>query len=206
MRASNWKSLAAASAAILALAVLLSAAATPPTVQSSAAAHEIVLQFDPAQTKVHWTVPSSLHTVHGTFALKNGTVRFDPATGQAAGEIVVLVTSGDSGNDSRDKRMHKEILESAKYPEAIFRPRQIEGQVAPAGGSDVKLLGKISLHGGEHDIIALIHAELAAEHWKGTASFDIPYIDWGLKDPSNFLLKVKPVVNVELDATGTVSQ
>jgi len=31
----------------------------------------------------------------------------------------------------------------------------------------------------------------------------VPYIQWGIKDPSNWLLKVKPVVSVELEMTGS---
>lgn len=98
--------------------------------------------------------------------------------------------------------MHKEILETQKYPDAIFRPTQIEGRVAREGASDVKIHGLLLLHGGQHELVAMVHAELAGDHWKGTAKFDVPYIQWGIKDPSNWLLKVKPVVNIELDMAG----
>jgi len=189
-----------------ALVILLFAAATPaPSTQPSpATASEIVLTLDPTQSKVHWIVDSTLHTVHGTFALKNGTVHFDPESGKAGGEIVVYAPSGESGSNARDKRMHKEILETAKYPEVSFRPTQVEGKVGPSGASDVKLKGIFSIHGAEHEITAFVHAELAADHWKGTSKFDVPYVQWGIKDPSNFLLKVKPVVNVELEMYGEV--
>jgi polyisoprenoid-binding protein YceI len=98
--------------------------------------------------------------------------------------------------------MHKEILQTAKYPDAIFRPAQVEGKVALTGASDVKLRGVLLLHGGEHEIVADVHAEMAGDHWTGRAKFDVPYIQWGIKDPSNWLLKVKPVVNVELEMAG----
>ena len=191
--------------AIAGIAIFLSATAAPPRSQQAALAseQEIVLMLDPAQTKLHWTVDSSLHTVHGTFAVKSGTIHFDPETGKAGGEVIVLATSGDSGNSSRDQRMHKEILETAKFPDAVFRPVQIEGKVARAGDSDVKLRGVISLHVAEHEIIVPVHAELESNRWKGTAKFDVPYVQWGIKDPSNWLLKVKPVVSVELQMTGS---
>jgi polyisoprenoid-binding protein YceI len=164
---------------------------------------EIVLVLDPAQTKVNWNLDSSLHMVHGTFALKSGTVHFNPDTGKVGGEIVVLATSGQSDNNSRDKRMHKEILETAKYPEAIFRPQQIEGNVSRSGGSDVQLRGIMTLRGADHEITVPVHLELAGDRWNGTTTFPIPYIAWGIKDPSNWLLKAKSVVNVELTMTGS---
>jgi len=205
MKAFGARTFAIGSLGIAGLALFLSAAAAPPQQNAAQASiSEIVLIVDPAQSKAHFMVDSSLHAVHGTFALKSGTVRFDPETGKAGGEIVVYATSGDSGNDKRDARMHKEILETAKYPDAIFRSTQIEGKVAPTGPSDIKVHGVLSLHGSDHEITAQVHAELSGDRWKGTASFDVPYISWGIKDPSNFLLKVKKVVSVELELAGEV--
>jgi len=175
-----------------------------PVAAPQAAVPEIVLTLDPAQSKVHWTVDSTLHTVHGTFTLKSGTVHFDPETGKAGGEIVVYAPSGESGNGSRDRRMHKEILETAKYPDVVFRPAQVEGKVAQSGVSDVKLDGVFSIHGADHDLTAQVHVELTGDRWQGTGKFEVPYVKWGIKDPSNFLLKVKPVVKVELEMSGEV--
>lgn len=171
---------------------------------TTTAVSEIVLTLDPAQSKVHWIVDSTLHTVHGTFALKSGSVHFDPETGKAGGEIVVFAPSGESGSNARDKRMHKEILETAKYPDVSFRPTRVEGKVGPSGASDVRLNGIFSIHGADHDVVAQVHAELAGNRWKGTSKFEVPYVQWGIKDPSNFLLKVKPVVDVELEMSGEV--
>ena len=205
MRISGWKSWCIMVGAIGGVAVFLSASAAPPKLaRGQAAAQEIVLSLDPAQTKVHYTVETTLHTVHGTFVLKSGAVHLDPESGKASGEVIVFATSGDSGNSSRDARMHKEILETGKYPDAIFRPTQAEGTVARSGNSDVKLQGVFSIHGGEHAITVPVHAELNGDHWKGTAKFEIPYIQWGIKDPSNWFLKVKPTVEVELEMYGSV--
>jgi len=199
------RSLTVAALAVLGLALFLPAAAPlPQSPATPAAVSEIVLTLDPAQSVVRWTVDSSLHAVHGTFALKSGTLHFDPETGKAGGEIVVAATSGESGNHSRDARMHKEILETPRYPEVIFRPTQVEGKVRQSGASDVKLNGVFSIHGADHDLTALVHAELTGDRWRGTSKFEVPYVKWGIKNPSNFLLKVKPVVSVELEMSGEV--
>jgi polyisoprenoid-binding protein YceI len=192
--------------AVVSFALFLATAVPVAQPQASASASsEIVLTVDPAQSKVHWSVDSTLHMVHGTFALKSGNIHFDPETGAGGGEVVVIASSGESGNTSRDKRMHKEILETAKYPEAVFCPKQIEGKVAKTGTSDVKLVGVFSIHGKDHDLTTQVHAELMGGRWTGTGEFEVPYVKWGIKDPSNFLLKVAPVVKVELELSGEVA-
>ena len=208
MRAGAWKSASGATVFLFAITVLLSAAPAPPRLQSAApapAAHAITLNVDPSQCKLHFIVDTTLHTVHGTFALKSGSLHFDPQTGKADGSIIVNAVSGESGNTSRDQRMHKEILETWKFADVTFRPTQIDGQVSLTAPSDFKVHGIITLHGADHELIATVHSEFTGDHWKGTAKFDVPYIQWGIKDPSNFLLKVKPVVNVELELSGAAT-
>jgi polyisoprenoid-binding protein YceI len=194
------------SGGVAALAVLLSASAAhrPSQAPLAAGAAEIVLTVDPAQSSVHYTVSSSLHTVHGTFTVKRGTLRLDPTTGKAAGEIVVDALSGQSGNDSRDKKMHKEVLESARFTDIIFRPDRVQGTVQPQGTSSAQLHGVCVLHGSEHELTAPVRAELTSGQWKGTASFSVPYNDWGLKNPGNFLLKVDHTVNIEVQMAGSI--
>ena len=204
MRVTGAKSAVTSSAVAVMVIFFLSAIAAPPKrLPQTILDHGIVLALDAAQSKVHYTVDSSLHTVHGTFNIKSGTLSFDPMSGKAGGEVVVYAGSGESGNSSRDERMHKEILETTKYPDATFRATQIEGTVAAGGVSDVKVKGIVNLHGQDHEIVALVHAEITSTQWKATAKFDVPYVQWGIKDPSNWLLKVKPVVNIELDMAGT---
>ena len=94
-------------------------------------AQESVVQLDPAQTKIEFSLGGNFHTVHGKFALKSSAIRFDPSSGKISGAIVVDATSGDSGNSGRDKKMHREILESAKFPEIVFTPDANDGRQWP---------------------------------------------------------------------------
>jgi YceI-like domain len=194
------------SAALGGFAVLLSASAAhrPPQAPAVATAKEIILTVDPGHSTVHHSVSSSLHTVHGTFAVKRGVLRLEPSTGKAAGEIVVDAASGQSGSNSRDKKMHKEVLESARFTDIIFRPDRVEGAVPPQGTSTPELHGVCVLHGSEHDLTVPVRAELNGSGWKGTATFSVPYTDWGLKNPGNFLLKVDHTVEIEVDMAGSM--
>ena len=191
---------------LFALLALAAANALPQTPQPEVHTNpgNLTLNLDPAQSKLTWTLGSTLHTVHGKFNLKSGVLKFDPLSGSASGEFIAYATSGESGNDSRDKKMHNEILESARFPDIIFRPTRIDGKVSQAGTSDVQLQGKFLLHGSEHEITVPVRAELTANHWKGSAKFSVPYIAWGLKSPNTFLLKADPAVEIELELSGTL--
>jgi polyisoprenoid-binding protein YceI len=172
---------------------------------ASLATGETALEFNPGETQVEFTLGAMLHTVHGTFALKRGYFRFDGA-GKAEGELVVDALSGNSGNNSRDSRMHKSILESQKFGEIVFRPDHIEGQVAPQGNSSVQLRGTFTIHGAEHPLTVPVEVEAANGQFKATAHFAIPYVQWGMKNPSTLLLRVSEQADITVHAVGRVTR
>lgn len=167
-------------------------------------AQESVVQLDPVHTKIEFSLDGNFHTVHGKFALKSSNIHFDPSSGKISGAIVVDATSGDSGNSGRDKKMHREILESAKFPEIVFTPTQFTGTVAAEGESKVEVSGQFRLHGQDHDVKLPIEVKAERGNLKMTTHIEIPYVQWGLKNPSNFLLRVSDKVAIEIEATGHV--
>ncbi len=171
-----------------------------------AAAQDTVLRLDPAQTTVKYTLGDVLHTVRGTFQLKQGMLQLDPASGKLAGEIVVDAQSGDSGTAMRDRKMHREVLESGRYPEITFRPDRVEGTVLPHGKSSAKVHGIFSIHGADHELTAPAEVEMMADHWTATVHFTVPYVQWGMKNPSNLFLRVSPSVDIDLVAAGKIEQ
>jgi polyisoprenoid-binding protein YceI len=165
-------------------------------------AQESIVQLDSDQTKIEFSLSGNMHTVHGKFALKSSTIRFDPSSGKIGGAIVVDATSGESGNGSRDGRMHRDILESAKFPEIVFTPMQMTGIVAADGASKVEVSGRVRLHGQDHDVTFPIDVKADGPNLQITTHYDIPYVQWGLKNPSNFFLRVSNVVSIDIHAAG----
>jgi polyisoprenoid-binding protein YceI len=163
-------------------------------------AEKIDLAMDPAATKVQFTLGDVLHTVHGTFKLTKGSLWFDPATGQAGGLLVVDAASGDSGSGARDSRMNKNVLESAKYPEITFAPDRVDGAVARTGDSEVQLHGMFTIHGGTHELTMKVRTHMQPPQLTADISFTVPYVKWGMKDPSTFVLKVKDFVDIDIHA------
>ena len=158
------------------------------------------LALDPSHADVEFVLPSLLHTVHGTFQLQRGSLEFDPESEAVTGELVVDARSGDSGGAARDRRMHKEILESDKYPLIVFRPDRMEGKVAPQGASNVQLHGVFSIHGGDHEMTVPVEVHAEGGQYTSTAHFLVPYVKWGMKNPSTLMLRVNDKVEITVHA------
>jgi len=168
-----------------------------------AAAQEVALQVDSAKSTVQFTLGDVLHTVRGTFKVAHGTLRFEPASGKISGEIVVDAKSGESGSGMRDRKMHKEVLESGRYPEIAFRPTKVDGAAA-TGKFSAKVRGMFSIHGVDREITVPVEVAIESDHWSANVHFTVPYEKWGMKNPSTLFLRVNDSVEIDLAATGRV--
>ena len=156
--------------------------------------------LDPSQASVSFTLAATAHDVHGEFTLKSGNFHLDPATGKISGEIVADARSGRSGNNSRDRRMHQEVLESERFPDIAFRPELVLGTVNAEGKSHVNVQGSLQIHGTQHQITVPLDIDCASAICAVAANFTLPYVEWGMKNPSNFLLRVAKTVEIEFHA------
>ena len=170
-----------------------------------ALAQESNYQVDAEQSSVTFTLADVLHTVRGTFKLKHGDLEVK-ADGRASGQIVVDAASGDSGSAMRDRKMHKEVLESGRYPEITFRPDRVEGEIRSSGKSSVMVHGIFNIHGADLEITVPAQVETNSDHWTATVHFTVPYQKWGMKNPSTLFLRVSDTVEIDLLAAGTVAR
>jgi len=182
-----------------ALLVLLAAFIALP-----AWAEQRVLVLDPAASKVSFTLSATGHQVEGNVAVKSGRVSFDPVTGAASGEIILDLKSAQTGSDGRDKDMHEKVLETGKYPVAVFRAEKVRGTLAPSGPSDLTLDGTLSFHGSDHKMSLPAKVDVQNGRVKADTKLQIPYVAWGLHDPSVFVLRVGKVVDVKVHAVGSL--
>jgi polyisoprenoid-binding protein YceI len=176
------------------------------TFAPASCAQAYVVNLDPAQTKITFTLDTTLHAVHGMFQLKGGQIHFDAATGKASGAIIVDARSGDTENKSRDKKMHQEILESPKYPEIVFTPQQVRGSFDPQKPSQVDLAGAFRIHGQDHDVTMTFAVQpVSPARLNCDTHFAIPYVKWGMKDASTFLLHANDTVELEIHGTAQIA-
>ncbi|MGA2961170.1 MAG: YceI family protein [Candidatus Korobacteraceae bacterium] len=170
-----------------------------------ALAEEAVVTLDPAKTQVEFILESTFHTVHGSFKLKSGRINFDIASGAASGAIVVDASSGNSGNRSRDSKMHKDVLESARYPEIVFIPHKVIGTVAQEA-SRVEISGTFRIHGAEHELMLTVPLTINGNSVSASTDFAVPYQAWGMKNPSALFLRVSDKVSISIRTVGSIGR
>jgi len=169
---------------------------------SSARASQEIFRLDPESTRVTFSVGATFHTVNGTARLTRGEIRLDPDSGAASGEVVIDAGSLSTQEASRDRKMQADVLESGKFPEISFTADRILGTLLTDGASEVTLQGTIEIHGEKHPLSIPTHVHASGGRISGTAGFLVPYVEWGMKDPSVFFFRMKKQVAINLDFAG----
>lgn len=169
----------------------------------ASAGEMLVLHLDPEETSLDFILEATMHTVHGHLGSASGRIAFDPASTLASGELVIDLGGAETGVGRRDKKMHAKILETDRYPTAVFRVNRIDlPRSLQQGRNELQLHGELELRGTRHPVLLPAVAQLDGDRITATAWLDIPYIDWGLEDPSFFVLRVAKTVRVEIETAG----
>jgi polyisoprenoid-binding protein YceI len=183
--------------AVLALAVLL---------PSAALSQHQTLVVNPDASEVKMTLKTTHEIVNGTFHIQSGSIEFDRSTPTMSGSVIVLAGSGRTGNDSRDKRMNEEILKADQYTTVSFAPKTYTGMIAPSGDSTIQVSGVFTLLGNSHDLTIPMQIHIDGSKATAKAQFVVPYVQWGLKNPSFLIWKAGNDVAIDLFLAGQLSK
>ncbi len=165
---------------------------------SAGQAAEWLLSVDPEASEIRFTLGATLHSVRGSVALERGEIELDPGGSQLTGEIVADALSATTGHPGRDRDMHSKVLESDRFPRFVLRPRRLEGELRLAGTSRVRIHGDLSIHGGTHAVVVPAEVRIEDERLTASGHLTVPYVEWGMRNPSKLLLRVKKFVEVEV--------
>ena len=179
--------------------------ALPLSLAPSVFAQHETFTVNPQTSQVNFGLSATGHHVDGVFHVQDGVIAFDPGAQTISGSVVVAADSGNSGDKGRDKKMNSEVLNSGRYAEIAFQPKSYTGKLAPTGDSTIQVSGVFTLHGSPHTITVPMQVRIAGSSLEAKGQFQIPYVKWGLKNPSVFILKVAKVVDISLDLKGGVT-
>jgi YceI-like domain len=182
--------------AVLALAVILGPAAL--------AQHQ-TFAVNPDASEVKMKLNTTHEVVNGTFHIQSGSIEFDRSAPKMSGTVTVLAGSGKTGNNSRDKKMNKDILKVDQYTTVSFAPKTYTGTIAPSGDSTIQVNGVFTLLGNPHDLTIPTQIHMDGSKATARAQFVVPYVQWGLKNPSFMFWKAENDVAIDLNLVGQIS-
>jgi len=168
------------------------------------AQHQIFV-VNPDASEVKITLKTTHELVNGTFHIQSGSIEFDRSAPKMLGSVVVVAGSGKTGNDSRDKKMNKDILKVEQYATVSFEPKTYTGALTRSGDSNLQVTGIFTLLGTPHEITIPMLVHLEADTATAKAHFVVPYVHWGLKNPSFLIWKAENDVAIDLNLTGQLS-
>ena len=183
----------------LAVLILAAAGARPGVAQHQTFA------VNPAASEVRMTLNTTHEVVNGTFHVQSGSIEYDRTNPKLSGSVVVAAGSGKTGNDSRDKKMNKDILKVEQYTAVSFAPNAYSGTIAPSGDSSIQVSGVFTLLGNPHELTIPMQIHMDGSKATAKAHFIIPYVQWGLKNPSFMFWKAENEVAIDLDLVGEIS-
>lgn len=163
-------------------------------------------RIDPSNSQVHFSLDATGHAVEGTFNISSGDITFNSANGAISGKVAVDATSGNSDNKSRDKKMTNDQLKAGNFPFITFTPTKYTGTLNSSGDSSIQVEGTFTLIGQSHTITVPMNVHREGSKCTASGSFTVPFVSWGVKDPSVMFLKVGKEVKVELKLAGTTGQ
>lgn len=159
---------------------------------------------NPSKSSVSFTLPDVLHTVHGSFAIERGSIGFSNTTGAMTGQIEVAAASGHTGNRIRDERMTKNELHAGEFPSVTFAPTQFHGTIPSSGEGTIEVQGQFTLLGHSHPVHLPMKLNVSGTNCHAEGTFVVPYVAWGMHDPSTFLLRVAKEVAIHVELSGTL--
>ena len=83
-----------------------------------------------------------------------------------------------------------------------FIPDRVDGKIDFSGTSEVQLHGMLKIHGTTHEVVLPVKTQMAQGQMTATGTLTVPYVSWGMKNPSTLFLRVNESVDVVIRAVG----
>jgi polyisoprenoid-binding protein YceI len=174
-------------------------------------ANPATYQIDPQETLVTYQVSEvfagkDLNNAIGVTQAITGTFKLDTQNPRQSmvGQIQVDISTLRSDNWLRDDRLRNEFLESARFPLAVFTPRELKGlpdSYTPGEALSFDMLGDLEVHKTVAPVTFQVKASLVDGWLVGTAITMLKMTDFGFDPPAlgGGLIKAGNQVDLKID-------
>jgi polyisoprenoid-binding protein YceI len=162
-------------------------------------------RIDAASSEAGFDLKATMHTVHGSTKAVTGDVRVEPEEDgvlKLSGRIEITAASLETGNEKRDATMHSKSLLVESFPKLVFEPERFtpSGAQGSDGSIPGALSGRLTIRGQTR--AQAIEATLASHGERIVASgrFDVRWAEFGVPDPSFFVVRIDAVAHAHFRA------
>jgi polyisoprenoid-binding protein YceI len=162
-------------------------------------------RVDAAAAEAGFDLKATMHTVHGVTKGVTGEIRAEPGqdgTLKLTGRIEINAGSLATGNDRRDATMHGKTLLVSSFPSIVFEPERFvpSGPASDGGTLGGTLSGRLTIRG------QVLRQSMSASltplgpRISVSGTFDVAWADFGIPDPSFFVVRIEPTVHAHFRA------
>ena len=141
-----------------------------------------------------------------------GRIVFDDEGAVVADESSIVIQAGTLKTDSdrRDRYVRERTLQTAQYPEVVFRPTSVEGLPSPvseaSGTVEFSISGDLTIRDQTRPVTWDVTAEFG-DIITGIAVIDITFEQFGMDKPSvAVVLSVEDTIRLEIAFVGSLEQ
>lgn len=181
----------------------------PSETAAAPAERTVSYRIDPEHSGVMFEMKATLHTVEGRTSAVAGTITRPAAPSPegfaVGGRVAIAARTLETGNGTRDKRMRSESLAVDRFPEIVFVPSRAVGSVAsfaPGSTARFKLEGSLAVRGVTKPVSIDVTARFTEQGVIADGTTTFSFLDFGVPDPSSFLLHVKPSLTIKIHIEG----
>ena len=142
----------------------------------------------------------------------SGRIVFDSDGGIVAEDSIITMQAGalKTDSDRRDRYVRERTLQTAQFPEIIFRPTSAEGIPLPlseaGGAAEFTISGDLTIRDQTRPVTWDVSADFG-DGVSGIAVIDITFDEFGMDKPSvAIVVSVEDTIRLELEFMGSIEQ
>ncbi len=184
-----------------------------PAAEASGATAFVLDEGTIARYKVEETLARTGFTVAtGETTEVSGRIVFDADGGIVADDSSIVMQAGalKTDSDRRDRYVRERTLQTAQFPEIIFRPTSAEGIPLPlteaGGAAEFTISGDLTIRDQTRPVTWDVSADFGS-NISGIAVIDITFDEFGMDKPSvAIVVSVEDTIRLELEFMGSIEQ
>ena len=119
-----------------------------------------------------------------------------------SGKISVAAATLDTGNDKRDRTLHSKSLLVASFPTIDLVPETFTPSGPPSADGSIAgaLAGRLTLRGQTREQTMAVTLAPKDGRIVASGTFDVAWLEFGVPDPSFFVVRVEKVAHARFRA------